>query len=572
MTRVGKGLVLAIIPLAITFTIITYNMYLPISSDDNAEFIEYIKHIGTDFYNHNQYVQQLIHKPITQPIQAAIEEDIAVHYTGPRPIDTGENRNVTLTFYLQYGNQKYLTPLLDLLDKYDIRKAVFFVEPRYQFDHPYAMKRIEHMGFDIKPWTDLKQYGQAPYYPSVYKDIPLKQDSILSSVYKLRIAANFLNSAVSNNAYGTEGVIIAFTPEIMEKNAMLLESLLKQEEVVYSNEPFERQSIIKTIPVDSITSVPIRIDRGFWTMEGLHANYPSIVKNGPEGSYVIMDPIVIRKYATLDINDETVYLNTASNSNYSQPVYIRVIGKANITDSNISSWDTTRNAINDDPYAPRGYILVTENGTLNVDNSTITHLGYSKGGLDDTKLAVAALNYFDTGNFTIADSTLAHNYYGFYSQYSKNFVIKDNEIFGQVGYGLDPHTGSGNFTIDGNYVHDNGNQGIICSLDCYNVTITDNTVDYNVEGIGLHWNTNGSRIEDNTVRYNEKYGIFIQRISNDNLITNNTLVGNGKGIGVLEGSNKNSVFDNIVAGTPKEPIFVSNTSYKNEIRGNTYSR
>ena len=215
----------------------------------------------------------------------------------------------------------------------------------------------------------------------------------------------------------------------------------------------------------------------------------------------------------------------------------------------ISSWDTTRNDINGDAYNPRGYIVVTEKGKLDVINSTIKHLGYSLGGIADTRYAVAALGYYDTDGFVIANSTIAFNYYGFYSHNAKDFVIENNNIYGQTGYGLDPHTGSGNFTVINNYVHDNGNQGIICSIDCFNVTIRDNIVDYNVEGIGLHWDTNSSIVEDNMVRYNQKYGVFIQKTSYDNTVENNTLIGNKKGIGILETSHDNLIEDNVIDGT-----------------------
>ena len=43
-------------------------------------------------------------------------------------------------------------------------------------------------------------------------------------------------------------------------------------------------------------------------------------------------------------------------------------------------------------------------------------------------------------------------------------------------YGLDPHTGTHDIVIRNNTVHDHGAMGIICSLDCYNVTIENNTV------------------------------------------------------------------------------------------------
>ena len=295
-----KGLTIATIALVATFTIITYNMYLPISSEQNADFLEFIKHFGTDFYNDNQYVQEYIHKPIVRPIQAEIEESRAIYATGPRPLDDlyGDKRNVTLTFYVAYGNTKYLSDLLDMLDEYRIPKAVFFVEDRWALDHGYAIQRMKYMGYDVHSWKDLKHYDEEPYQASSYKGVLLTQNNILSNVTKDRVGANFLNAALHNHAYGTPGSIVAFTPDIMSKHVMILEHILKQKDINWSNQAFNR-SIVKTIPRDTITTDPIKIRDGDFTMESLHKNYPSIVKTVKDG-YVIMDPIIIRKDATFD--------------------------------------------------------------------------------------------------------------------------------------------------------------------------------------------------------------------------------------------------------------------------------
>ena len=133
---------------------------------------------------------------------------------------------------------------------------------------------------------------------------------------------------------------------------------------------------------------------------------------------------------------------------------------------------------------------MVKDGKVDILNSTLTHLGYSIGGLSDTRFAYAAVGYYHSSNFTIANSTIAFNYYGFYSEGSKNFKIINNDVYGQTKYGLDPHSVSNNMFIASNHIHDNGNQGIICSMQCKNVTITNNVVDHNVEGIGLHGLTN----------------------------------------------------------------------------------
>jgi hypothetical protein len=43
------------------------------------------------------------------------------------------------------------------------------------------------------------------------------------------------------------------------------------------------------------------------------------------------------------------------------------------------------------------------------------------------------------------------------------------QVYHNANYGLDPHTGTHDMIIRRNIVHDNGAQGIISSLNCYNV-------------------------------------------------------------------------------------------------------
>jgi poly(beta-D-mannuronate) C5 epimerase len=53
-------------------------------------------------------------------------------------------------------------------------------------------------------------------------------------------------------------------------------------------------------------------------------------------------------------------------------------------------------------------------------------------------------------------------------------IIEDNHVHDNTIYGLDPHTGTHDMIIRNNVVHNNGEEGIICSEDCYNITIEGN--------------------------------------------------------------------------------------------------
>ncbi len=567
------GILLSIL-LVSTFTIVIWNMYLPIPSNRNIEFLDYVEYIAKTTYKNDEFLQNYLDKPVVQPVAAQLGVIGLGTNTSPQMnvgqrvlYDDDTTHAVTLTFYVQYGNQQNLLALLDTLHEYNVDKAVFFIEQRYLNDHEFVAKRITDQGYLIKIWDDLSGYGSAGYYPTIYRGIPLVENEVLSRVQKDRDAIEFFRVALRYY----DSSIVAFSPKIMT-HKIILEDILKQKDngIAFSDQPVEEpfRGQQEDEVFDNIA--PLRIEKGYWTMSSLSERYPSAVSYDEERSaYIVSRPIVIGSQASITINGDRVLLKSPLQEN-SVPAYLEIRGKGIIANSTITSWDpvTLRPAI--DPYIPRPYIIVID-GHLDVIGSTIKHLGYSLGGLADTRYAHAALEYYGVKDFVIANSTIAFNYYGFYSEDSSNFKIVNNKVYSQTRYGLDPHTWSVDFIIDSNHVHDNGNQGIICSLYCANVTITNNLVEYNVEGIGLHWLTNSSRIENNVVQYNEKYGIFIQKQSYNNTIQNNIVIGNKYGIGLLEGSTGNTVINNIIVDNIIDSFMIEQDSTANTIGENKFS-
>lgn len=565
--------ILLSILLVSTFIIVIWNMYLPIPSSRNIEFLDYVEYIAKTTYENNELLQNNLDKPVVQPIAAQLgvigfgSDTLPQLNVGQRVLYNDDiTHNVTLTFYVQYGNQQNLLALLDTLHEYNVDKAVFFIEQRYLDDHEFVAKRITDQGYLIKIWDDLSGYGSAGYYPTTYRGIPLVENEVLNRVQKDRDAIELFRVALRYY----DSSVVAFSPKIMA-HKIILEDILKQKGkgMVFSDQPVEepfRAPQEKEV-FDNVT--PLNVEKGDWTMRSLSERYPSAVSYDEERSaYIVSRPIVIGNKATITISGDHVLLESPLQEDVT-PAYLEIRGKGIIANSTITSWDPVilRPAI--DPYIPRPYIIVI-GGHLDVVGSTIKHLGYSLGGLADTRYAHAALEYYGVKNFVIANSTIAFNYYGFYSEDSSNFEIVNNKVYGQTRYGLDPHTWSVDFIIDSNHVHDNGNQGIICSLYCANVTITNNLVEYNVEGIGLHWLTNSSRIENNIVQYNEKYGIFIQKQSYNNTVQNNIVIGNKYGVGLLEGSTGNTVINNIIVDNAIDRFMIEQDSIANTVQGNKF--
>jgi mannuronan 5-epimerase len=193
----------------------------------------------------------------------------------------------------------------------------------------------------------------------------------------------------------------------------------------------------------------------------------------------------------------------------------------------------------------------------------------------------------------VTGSSFHHNYFGSYTYgaYCMNWI--GNTFANNDQYGLDPHDDSDYLTIRGNTFRDNGNHGVICSVECNNLVIADNLSSGNLHGIMIHRNTNGARIEGNTSVNNRGAGIAIfdshdavirnNRVTNNgeaairlsvgasrNLIESNTLIGlgageSGSGYGVytFKGSDRPTSGD----GLPKGNIFRNNqiTGYKSPV-------
>ncbi len=318
------------------------------------------------------------------------------------------------------------------------------------------------------------------------------------------------------------------------------------------------------------------ITSGSRTLEQLHEQFPEIIEkispNKSNNEFLIKKSIIIGKDAELNISDETIRLYSPPIKD-NHPSVIINYGNTTVINSTITSWDPQMNVPDPNPYHPRSFLIsIGDDGTFNVKNSTISYLGFSLGGIFTPESSLAALNYYDSTGFTIENSTISHNMYGLYTQNSSNFKIKNNQVYDQVGYGLDHLSGSKDFIIDSNHLFLNGKQGVICAHQCTNVTISNNLVEYNNEGIGLYWLTNSSVIKDNIIKYNKEYGLFVKTTSSDNLVEGNTLIGNGYGIGLMENSNNNMVRNNTILYSifTENPIFNDETSESNIIDDNEF--
>ena len=274
-------------------------------------------------------------------------------------------------------------------------------------------------------------------------------------------------------------------------------------------------------------------------------------KETTNGVWLLNAGIVIEQDATLYINStDTSWMKIAADG---QTAYsILVSGSLKIDSVKVTSWnpntndytlsdDSDRNGADTQIGTPRPYIRIEEeaSGTTDITNSEIAYLGYEAGYGEGR----TGLRYLGGDGSIIRGNNIHNLYFGLYSRGVGGMVIENNNIYDNIIYGLDPHTGTHDMIIRNNTVHDNGSTGVICSLDCYNITIENNII-YNNTKNGIMFSRN---MFDSIARYNivsnEEQGIVISE-SHNNEIYNNTVSDSGSGIDIDQESSDNIIHDN----------------------------
>lgn len=492
----------AIAAACLVFVLVSWNILLPFTSAKNADFLNYAKYTMENWLVDNPQLQQISDAPIVKSVKASMIDQfvtdeknnfnigpriLAERYPGPS--------NVTLTFYVEYNDQQMMPKLIETLHSHNVKKAVFFIEDQYALDHPFMIRALKDNGYKVSNWANMSDYDHS-YSPTLFRGIVLSDKDLLSHSLRDSNAAAFLETAVHYSSTST----IAFTPKIMY-HELILDQILQDSDnntliLTDTNEAVSSPSVYSTAApnytgsggnnnsadLSNDTSIlgtsayssssassanassvviventePFYISTGNWTIEKLHHLYPSVVTTIPEkgkNAYLLLNSLTMSNPTELDVTGVQLYLRSSTDKD-PNPVVLLIRGKAIFNNSLITSWNSENKRPDIDSFHPRPFVIAKNGGIINVYNSEISYLGYSLGGVEDTRYARAAISYYNTSNFEIEDSKIAFNYCGFYSDHANNYRIVGNEIFGNTRYGLDPHTGSSNFLVDSNYIHD----------------------------------------------------------------------------------------------------------------------
>ena len=369
--------------------------------------------------------------------------------------------------------------------------------------------------------------------------------------------------------------------------ALLLAASLFIETTSFLPNPFQYQKPYAngSLCVDFIPSnTTIRLKCGSATFSDLYfiiKKYKSAiggiedwVEKESNGIWFLNSSLVIASNSSFTINSsDTKWIKIYSDGK--QAHSIKIHGNMTIDSVRITSWDPAESdyfhTIKDDSSDRRAYLSVMgeATGTTNITNSELAFLGYNSSQ-EKKHTPSNGLSFYGGNGSILRGNNIHDNNFGFYSARVGGLLIENNHIHHNTYYGLDPHMGTHDMTIQNNVVHDNGKMGIICKY-CRNITIENNKV-YNNTGSGISFSfVMQSEARNNTV-YNQdldgENGISVFK-SNNNKIHNNTISFSDIGIKVIDNSSNNYVYNNSLQGIKEYSFLVrGSTSVNNTFKHN----
>jgi parallel beta-helix repeat protein len=252
-------------------------------------------------------------------------------------------------------------------------------------------------------------------------------------------------------------------------------------------------------------------------------------------------------------------------------------GNIVVNRTKITSWNEEKMDFDSDLEDGRSYVLQKSSGRMDIIDSELAYLGYlgspNRGnpfggpyGISWKILDGTFRDELVTGS--LISSKIHHNFFGAYTFGATGIVFRDNDVYNNIEYGIDPHDDSNNLLIENNRVFWNGNHGIIASKNCFNNIIKNNNSSYNkLHGIMLDRNSNNNLISDNNCSGNIN-GIALYH-SSENLIEMNSLFENQFAIRANNNSDNNFFTHNLINAS-KKGIFLYDSSLNNYIYRNTF--
>jgi len=253
-------------------------------------------------------------------------------------------------------------------------------------------------------------------------------------------------------------------------------------------------------------------------------NNPAIIEDKGNGEYIIR--------ATLQTSHAKLIISSADGVSWlkftgDNGLYYYYANAA-ISGVKITSWDeTTNSTIDNQGSAARAWIRFYKTTDALIQNSELAYLGH---GTDASSKRGISFDGLGSTNVHIDNSEFHHDHYAFYSSNLANSDIKNSNYHDNDKYDIDPHTGTNNFVIANNHIHNSQSKfGIICSLNCYAITIEGNSIEGSPSsGVSFSRNMHNSIVRNNVI-FNTPSALYVGQ-SPDNEIYGNTIHDVGRGI------------------------------------------
>lgn len=237
-------------------------------------------------------------------------------------------------------------------------------------------------------------------------------------------------------------------------------------------------------------------------------------------------------------------------------------GQIIIEGVHITSWDNTRQQIDDVLSDGRSYLAAKGQARLDIFDSELAYLGYDAG---PPAVATQGVSYFvpdsERGKSLAAGevkgSRFHHNHHGIYLSGTSAVSIETSVFSNNEDYGVDIFGGSRGIRVVDNRVYKSGQHGIVLAQDADENYVADNLVLANDQhGIVAHEGSDSNVIENNRVEDNHD-GIVIQR-SDNNVLRQNVIVRHTRGIRVTHAA-QNLLLKNTIADSRRAAIYLDTT-------------
>lgn len=275
---------------------------------------------------------------------------------------------------------------------------------------------------------------------------------------------------------------------------------------------------------------------------------------------------------------------------YASFVYLRTNdGTIALNGVKVYSWDPQAGTFDTDISNGRSYLLAKFSARMDITNTEISYLGSADGesyGVSWRDIGEVANQLLTRATGTVTGSTFHHNYYGVYTFQAANMQFQNNIFRDNLVYGFDPHDYSHDFLVEDNQAYGNGSHGFIISRGCYNFTFRRN-IAYNnsnpdptklAHGFMLDPGSPDSQdppapstnntFEQNQSYANEGYGLRILGSTN-NIVRGNRFENNLQGVTVETGSTGNTLDQNTITANQIHGLFVRGGADSTTITGNT---